>query len=115
MRFVLIFVIGTYLIASSYNRGEYLYYAKACSSCHGPEALGSSTAAKLAHKKKNYLLKKLMKFKKGEVYTQSQEMMSQFVDKLSKEDLEALSTFLSKIKKKDYPDVNDDILGGFGS
>jgi len=117
MKLILALVLGVSLSFSSalYNRGEYLYFAKACSSCHGPEAKGSSTAPKLAHKKQGYLFERLLKFKRGEVYTQNQEMMAQFVQALTKEDLKAISVFLSQIKQKEYPDVEDDLLGGFGS
>jgi len=98
-----------------YNRGEYLYFAKACSSCHGPSAEGSSSAPKLANRSSEYLFSKLSGFKNGKFYNQSQEMMFQFVRTLNKKDLEAISKFLSEHKVKETSDVNEDLLGGFGS
>jgi len=98
-----------------YNRGEYLYFSKACSSCHGPSAEGSSSAPKLAYKSQKYLFNKLYNFKKGKVFNQSQEMMSQFVKLLDEKDIKAISIFLSQHKEKKYPDIDDDILGGVGS
>lgn len=100
---------------SLYNKGEYLYFSKACSSCHGPSAEGSSTAPKLANKPQKYLAKKLYDFKNGKFSNQSQQMMSQFVRVFSDKDIEALSLFLSEHKVSNIPDVEDDILGGFGS
>ena len=117
MKFIISFFwICSILLGSQlYNKGEYIFFAKSCSSCHGPEAKGTTTAPKLAHKKQTYLLQRLQNFKAGKVYTQKQEMMSQFVQKLSNDDLKALSIFLSEIKEKKTPEVADDLLGGFGS
>lgn len=98
-----------------YNRGEYLYFAKACSSCHGPSAEGGGSAPMLANKPQKYLENKLHDFKNGKVNNSNQEMMSQFVRVLNDKDIKAITTFLSEHKEKDIPDVSDDILGGVGS
>ena len=118
MRFILVFVIlivQLYADENMYNRGEMLFFANGCSSCHGPSAEGSSTYPRLANKKQAYLKKKLIDFRAGKAQSVSQQMMSQFAEKLSDENIEDLSYFLSHHKKVQYKDVNDDVLGGFGS
>jgi len=117
MRYImLLFLLSSFISADAlYNRGEYLYFAKACSSCHGPSAEGSSSAPKLANKSQKYLEKKLHDFKNGKVFNSNQEMMSQFVRVFNDKDIKAISVFLSQHKKKNLPDVADDILGGVGS
>ncbi len=98
-----------------YNQGEMLYFQNGCNNCHGPDAKGSTTYPRLANKPKKYLKQKFDYFKKGKVDTVSQQMMSQFIAPLSKEQMEALIEFLANHKEKHYNDVSDDILGGFGS
>jgi len=118
MRFIIIFVfLMTQLFASSaaYNRGEALFFVKGCSSCHGPSAEGSSTYPRLAQKPKKYLIRKLKDFRTGKAITVSQQMMAQFANALSDENIEDLATFLSKHKRVEIPDVSDDYLGGVGS
>jgi len=100
---------------NAYNRGEMLFFANACSSCHGPSAEGSSTYPRLANKKKEYLKKKLIDFRSGKAQSVSQQMMAQFAKKLTDKDIDDLSFFLSTHKKVHVEDVEDDILGGFGS
>jgi cytochrome c553 len=117
MRYIILILLFLHSAQADalYNRGEYLYFSKACSSCHGPAAEGSSSAPKLANKSKKYLLEKLHIFKSGKVFTSNQEMMSQFVRVLNEKDIESLATFLSQHKAEEIPDVADDYLGGFGS
>lgn len=98
-----------------YNRGEMLFYANACSSCHGPSAEGSSTYPRLANKKRAYLKKRLIDFRSGKARSVSQQMMAQFAKKLTNKDIDDLTFFLSTHKKVHIEDVDDDILGGFGS
>jgi len=111
----LFFVIELFASDASYNRGETLYFVKACSSCHGPSAEGSSTYPKLANKKQAYIRKKLKYFRVGKVGRVSEQMMSQFAKKLSDQNIEDLSYFLSHHKKVEYEDISDDVLGGVGS
>ncbi len=118
MRFILIFIIlivQVYADKDSYNRGEMLFFANACSSCHGPSAEGSSSYPRLANKKRVFLKKKLLDFRAGKASSVSQQMMAQFAKKLSDKDIDDLTFFLSTHKKVDVGDVDDDILGGFGS
>ncbi|ADN09661.1 c-type cytochrome [Sulfurimonas autotrophica] len=118
MRFILLFIIlivQIYGDEDAYNRGEMLFFANACSSCHGPSAEGSSTYPRLANKKEEYLKKKLIDFRAGKAKSVSQQMMAQFAKKLTDKDIDDLSFFLSAHKKVHVEDVEDDILGGFGS
>jgi len=104
-----------YADEDSYNRGEMLFFAASCSNCHGPSAEGSSTYPRLANKKREYLKKKLIDFRAGKAKSVSQQMMAQFAKKLTDKDIDDLSFFLSTHKKVHVEDVEDDILGGFGS
>lgn len=118
MRFILLFIIlitKIYANDGMYNRGEMLFFANGCSGCHGPSAEGSSTYPKLANKKQVYLKKKLIDFRAGKAQSVSQQMMSQFAEKLSDKNIEDLSYFLSHHKKVKYEDISDDVLGGVGS
>ena len=100
---------------ASYNRGETIFFAKACTSCHGAAAEGSTTYPRLANKKEEYLLQKLRDFKSGNVLSVSQQMMAQFIQKLNEQNMQDLAHFLANHKKVKIDDVSDDILGGFGS
>ena len=116
----LIIVLGimfTILSANdaSYNRGEMLFFANGCSSCHGPAGEGSSSYPRLANQKGTYLKKKLIDFRAGKAISVSQQMMSQFANKLSDQEIKDLAYFLSHHKKEDINDVNDAYLGGVGS
>ncbi len=99
----------------AYNRGELLFFSKGCSSCHGPDAEGSSTYPRLANRPKGLLLQKLRGFKAGRADTVSQQMMAQFIRGLDAQEIEDLATFLSEHKASKTQEVDDDILGGFGS
>jgi len=117
MRYIfLLLLLGSALLSdASYNRGETLFFSKACSSCHGASAEGSMTYPKLANVNEEYLLKKLNYYKVGKVNTVSQQMMAQFIRKLSEKNIQDLAYFFSHYKKVEIDDVADDILGGFGS
>ena len=118
MRYIVLFIIlitSMYANENMYNRGEMLFFANACSSCHGPSAEGSSTYPRLANKKRAYLKKKLIDFRAGKASSVSQQMMAQFAEKLTDKDIDDLTFFLSTHKKVHVDDVGDDILGGFGS
>lgn len=118
MKYILLFTFVlscTYGSEQSYSRGEMLFLSNVCSSCHGPSAKGSRTYPKLANKKQEYLKKKLLDFRSGKSKSVSQQMMAQFAQKLSDQDINDLSFFLSTYKKKELEDVDEDLLGGFGS
>lgn len=115
--FILLFVLAVWGFAAdvSYNRGETLFFSKGCSSCHGASAEGSSSYPKLANKDKAYLMQKLKNFKAGKAQSVSQQMMAQFAQKLSDKNIEDLTYFLSHHKKEKTEELDDDLLGGFGS
>lgn len=118
MRFLILLIIlitNIFGDEAMYNRGEMLFFANACSSCHGPAAEGSSTYPRLANKKQEYLKKKLIDFRAGKAQSVSQQMMAQFAKKLTDKEIDDLTFFLSHHKKVNVEDVDDDILGGFGS
>jgi cytochrome c553 len=96
---------------AAYNRGETLFYARACSSCHGASAEGSSSYPRLANKKEKFLLEKLHYFKAGKADTVSRQMMAQFAQKLSEKDIQDLAYYLSRHKKVAVEDVANDLLG----
>jgi len=114
---ILSIIIITTLFAGngSYNRGEMLFLSKGCTGCHGPSAEGSSTYPRLANKKEAFLIKKLTDFKAGIADSVSQQMMAQFAQKLSNQNIKDLSYFLSHHKKVKIENLSDDILGGTGS
>lgn len=114
MKFTLLLFIFTGVVLAndaSYNRGETLFFLRACSSCHGASAEGSSSYPKLANVKKAYLLKKLHYFKAGKTDSVSRQMMAQFALKLSEENIEDLAYYLSKYKKVEVDDVANELLG----
>jgi len=113
--FLLLFLSMLYANDASYNRGETLFFSKSCSSCHGPDAMGTTTYPRLANKKESYLIKKLKDFRAGKAETVSQQMMAQFARKLDDENIADLAYFLSHHKKPKTEELDDDILGGFGS
>ena len=118
MKLLLIFILSIQLFGfdnASYNRGETLYFKAGCNSCHGANAEGSNMYPKLANKKAIYLKKRLNFFKNGKLQTVSQQMMSQFIKPLSKQEITDLIYFLSNHKETKTEDVADDLLGGFGS
>ena len=106
-----VLIVSLWANDAAYNRGERLYFANGCTSCHGPEGEGSTTFPKLANQNKAYLIKKLQDFRAGKASSASQEMMAQFAQNLSDAQMNDLATFLSEHKSKETPDVSNDLLG----
>ncbi len=104
-----------YANEASYNRGETLFFSKSCSSCHGPDAQGTTTYPRLANKHASYIVKRLKAFRAGKADTVSQQMMAQFARKLNDKNIADLAYFLSHHKKSKAEQLDDDILGGVGS
>jgi len=114
MKYLIAFILLSVQAFSNdlaYNRGEILYFSKACSSCHGASAEGSSTYPRLANRKEKFLTEKLQKFKAGKADSVSQQMMAQFAQKLSTEDISDLAHYLSQHERIEVEDVNNDLLG----
>ena len=112
---LLLFNLAVHSDEAAYNRGENLYFVKVCNGCHGVDTKGGGIYPSLAHKKRKYLLDRLHYFKKGNVTTQNQEMMIQFIRTMSEQEMQDLVTFLSEHKESETKDVVDYLLGGFGS
>ncbi len=108
-------ILAGQLDEASYNRGEMLFLSKGCSSCHGAEAEGSTMYPRLANKPAKYLKGRIEKFKAGKTDTPSEQMMAQFVEKLLQKQIADLVYFLSHHKKAKETELDDDLLGGFGS
>lgn len=119
MRFFSLYLVLTSMVlavdTSSYNRGEMLFFSKGCSSCHGASAEGSSTYPRLANKDEDYIAQKLQNFRAGKTANVSQEMMAQFAQKLNDKNIKDLAYFLSHHEKEETQELDDDLLGGFGS
>ena len=118
MKFILVYMIFLVILFAndvSYNRGEMLYFSHGCSSCHGPDAEGSLSYPKLAHKKQSYLVKKLKDFRSGKADSVSKQMMAQFAYELNDENIEDLTYFFANHEDSNAEDVDDSVLGGFGS
>jgi len=117
MKLILLFftLLNLYGSDASYNRGESIFFTKGCNSCHGPDAEGSTSYPRLANKKQSYLKKRIAFFKAGKGSSVSENMMSQFVQRLSPKELEDLTNFLSNHKERKTKKIDDDILGGVGS
>ncbi|RLA70240.1 MAG: hypothetical protein DRG30_09425 [Epsilonproteobacteria bacterium] len=112
---LLVFVLTLYASNSPYNKGEMLYFTKACNGCHGVNAEGGGRTPRLANRTKKYLIQRLKYFKNAKVATIKQEMMVQFIINFSNEDIENIATFLSEHKKLQTRDVSEDLFGGYGS
>lgn len=118
MRYILLFLLPLltlYASERSYNKGEMLFFSKACNGCHGADAEGGGTTPRLANKKKKYLMQRLHYFKEGRVSTIKQEMMVQFIVNFSEADIENMATFLSEHKESKAEDISEDLFGGYGS
>jgi cytochrome c553 len=114
MKLITLFILLTVQAFSndlSYNRGEILFFSRACSSCHGASAEGSSSYPRLANRKEKFLIKKLHDFKAGKADSVSQQMMAQFAQKLSEKDIKDLAHYLSHHKEIKTKDVANDLLG----
>ena len=98
---------------SSYEKGKSIYYANGCANCHGTNAEGSSYYPKLANKQSDFLMKKLVDFKKGIAATQKQEIMFTFAQALTDKEIKNIVDFLSNFKQDDSDkyEVEEDLLG----
>jgi cytochrome c553 len=110
----LLLINSLFASISSYEKGRDLYNAKGCSNCHGTNAEGSGEFPKLANRSKNMLLKKLKNFKQGKATNQRQMLMFGFVKGLSKNEMDAITTYLSEYKEEpnDKYELDYDIIGG---
>lgn len=98
MRFIFIF-LSIFLFADAktpYEKGEELYKAKVCYSCHGHKLEGMNTFPRLANRAKGYMSYKLKRFRSKQADTQAQEMMITYSIGLSDEDIENLTIYMNE-------------------
>ena len=114
MKFIIMFLLNASLFASEYEAGYDVYFQNGCSSCHGINAEGSGENPKLANKERRYIIKKIRSFQNGNANTQAGEVMFEFARRLSDEDLQNVSYFLSNHKKDATAkyEISDEHLGG---
>ena len=92
--FILFFIFSFLDAKTSYEKGQDLYLAKACYSCHGHKLEGMNTFPYLANRAKGYMSYKLKRFRSKKADTQAQEMMITYSVGLSDEDIENLTTYM---------------------
>ncbi len=110
MRFLLLILLTFTLsyASSSYEVGKKLYMQKACFSCHGMKAEGMHQYPRLANRAKGFLTYKLNRFRDKLSDNQQQVMMIAYAVKLSDEDIENLSTFMSAYIDEENKESYDD-------
>jgi len=96
LRFILIFLfILLFLEAKTpYEKGQELYLAKVCYSCHGHKLEGMNNFPRLANRAKGYMAYKLKRFRSKKADSQAQEMMITYSVDLSDEDIENLTSYM---------------------
>ena len=96
MRFIFVYLLILSFVEakSPYEKGQDLYVAKACYSCHGHRLEGMNTFPHLANRAKGYMAYKLKRFRSKKADTQAQEMMITYSVDLSDEDIENLATYI---------------------
>lgn len=95
--FISVFVLSSFLYAQTpYKTGQELYIQNGCYGCHGNEAQGMNNYPRLANRAKGFLTYKLKRFRDKISDNQQQELMISFALKLSDEDIDNLTTYLSE-------------------
>ncbi|MCF6201488.1 MAG: c-type cytochrome [Hydrogenimonas sp.] len=114
VRYLLVSLSAGFVFAAGepLKSGEKIYFSMGCYGCHGVYGEGVNTFPKLAGKSKNYLIKRLEELKSGIGHTSSKEMMVPYAKALSREQIEAVSTFLADSIEGENMEVPEDILGG---
>jgi cytochrome c553 len=115
---IVYFLCATILAAapSAYEQGKKLYFAKGCNGCHGFNASGTTQYPSLAYRRKAFLDYKLKGYRAKQATTQLAQMMIPFALKLTDNQINALTTFLSDYHEnstKTY--VPDNSMTGGGS
>ena len=89
-----LFIFSFLQAKTSYEKGQELYLAKVCYSCHGLKLEGMNTFPRLANRAKGYMSYKLKRFRSKQADTQAQEMMITYSVNLSDEEIDSLTTFM---------------------
>jgi len=100
MKYLFLIVAPFILFADVATNGESLYSKNGCYGCHGANGKGSGDYPILANKPKDYLIKKLNKYKNMEIKTSRADIMNPFARVLKDKDIIALATFLSKVSEQ---------------
>ena len=90
--------IETTLAGQLYYQGDLRRDLPACYSCHGPSAIGSGPFPRLAGQQAAYLKEQLMAWKQRQRSGDPDNMMGNIAQKLSADDIDALSGYLSNIR-----------------
>ncbi len=82
-----------------YLRGDAAIRVPACSACHGPSGLGNDAAKypSLAQQNPLYIQQQLLAFKTHKRQNDAHSIMQDISGRLSSEDIEALSEYLSQL------------------
>ena len=101
MRFIFVYLLILSFVEakSPYEKGQDLYVAKACYSCHGHRLEGMNTFPHLANRAKGYMAYKLKRFRSKKADTQAQEMMITYSVDLSDEEIARRKANFKPIKK----------------
>ena len=90
--------IQTTLAEQLYYQGDLRRDLPACYSCHGPSAIGSGLFPRLAGQQAAYLKEQLMAWKQRQRSGDPDNMMGNIAQKLSADDIDVLSSYLSGIR-----------------
>jgi len=92
--FVFLFIFSFCDAKTPYEKGNELYMAKVCYSCHGHKLEGMNRFPALANRAKGYMAYKLKRFRSKKADSQAQEMMITYSVNLSDADIENLATYM---------------------
>ncbi|MFU2325531.1 c-type cytochrome [Pseudomonas sp. NFX98] len=90
--------VDTLLAEQLYYQGDLRRDLPACYSCHGPSAIGSGPFPRLAGQQAAYLKEQLLAWKSRQRSGDPDNMMGNIAQKLSAQDIDALSGYLSGIR-----------------
>ena len=101
MKLVLLLLIISSIFASEKSKidGKTLYLKLGCYGCHGSDAKGGLTFPRLANQSKSYLIKKLKLYRAGKIVANRALMMKPYAKKLTDEQIDAISEYLSNMPK----------------
>ena len=99
---------------TAYEKGQALYLAKVCYSCHGHKLEGMNNFPRLANRAKGYMTYKLKRFRSKKADSQAQEMMITYSVNLSDEDIENLTTYMYDFVDEESSERYDDSVENHG-
>ncbi len=75
-----------------------LYTKHGCYGCHGVNGGGVAKYPKLINLEKSYIINRLNLYKNDKIQTDTSSIMSPFAKALNEKEIEALASYLSKLK-----------------